>query len=280
MPEAVLVNGVPVDPAAPAVPALDPGLLGVGVYESIRTYDGVPFALEAHLARLAEGAAALDIGCPRDALRAEVLEAVDRLGAPGETRIRIVLTAGDTRVVSADALPDRSGERADGLTAVTLPWPRRPDGPTAGVKAASTAASRVGLAHARAAGAVTGLWVTPEGHVSEALAANVFAVLDGVLVTPPLADGALAGVTRAELLRWAAEDGVEVAERSLPLTALARAPEAFVSATSEPVVPLVALDGEPVGDGAPGPVTRRLQGLYDRRAREAVRAGQPPNAAG
>jgi len=279
MPHAVLVNGVAVDAAAPAVPALDPGLLGVGVYESIRTYDGVPFALDEHLARLADGAAALEIDCPRDALRAEVPEAVRLLGAAGETRIRVVLTAGGTRVVSADALPDRSGEREHGLAAVRLPWPRRADGPTAGVKAASTAASRIGLSHARAAGAATGLWLTPEGDVSEALAANVFAVVGGVLVTPPLSDGALAGVTRGELLRWAADDGLAVAERSLPVAELAAAPEAFVSATSEPVVPLVALDGAPIGDGTPGPVTRRLQELYDRRARQAVRA-QPPNASG
>jgi branched-subunit amino acid aminotransferase/4-amino-4-deoxychorismate lyase len=272
MREAILVDGRPVDPEQGAVRPLDPGLLGQGVYESIRTYDRVPFALERHLDRLAAGARALDIDCPVAALAAEVGEAVVRLAPAGEARIRIVLTAGGTRVVSADALPDRSGEREQGISAVSLPWPRLPGGPTEGVKASSTAASRVGLAHARAQGADTGLWLTPDGRVQEALAANVFALVDGTLVTPPLADGALGGVTRAELLGWAAEDGIPVAERSLPRTALAAAPEAFVSATSEPVVPLVQLDGAPLGGGAPGPLTRRLQELFERRARAAVAA--------
>jgi branched-chain amino acid aminotransferase len=270
MPEAIIVDGRPVAADEPAVPPLDAGLLGHGVYESIRTYDGVPFALDRHLERLAHGADVLAIDCPRDALAAEVGQAIARLGAAGETRIRIVLTADGTRIVSADPLPDRRGEAEHGIGAVCLPWPRRPDGPTAGVKATSTAASRVGLAHARAAGAETGLWLTPEGCVSEALAANVFAVVDGELRTPPLSDGALGGVTRGELLAWAAEDGIAVGEASLSRDALARAPEAFVSATSEPVVPLVRLDGAPIGDGRRGPLTRRLQELFDRRARAAV----------
>jgi branched-subunit amino acid aminotransferase/4-amino-4-deoxychorismate lyase len=103
--------------------------------------------------------------------------------------------------------------------------------------------------------------------VSEALAANVFCVLDGMVVTPPLSDGALAGVTRSKILRYAGEDGIRCAERSFGPDVLAAALEAFVSATSEPVVPLVRLDGSPIGDGRPGPMTRRLQALFDRRAR-------------
>ncbi len=74
-------------------------------------------------------------------------------------------------------------------------------------------------------------------------------------------------MTRGELLHWAREDGIAAEERSLPRDVLAAAPEAFVSATSEPVVPLVRLDGAPIGDGTAGPLTRRLQELFERRAR-------------
>jgi branched-subunit amino acid aminotransferase/4-amino-4-deoxychorismate lyase len=105
--------------------------------------------------------------------------------------------------------------------------------------------------------------------VSEALAANVFCVLRDAVVTPPLSDGALAGVTRSKILRYAADDGIRCEERSFGAAQLAAAAEAFVSATSEPVVPLVRLDGSPIGDAAPGPMTRRLQALFDRRARSA-----------
>jgi branched-chain amino acid aminotransferase len=266
-PLVVLVDGADCDPAAPAVGPLDPGLLGHGVYESIRTYGGVPFGVTEHLGRLAHGAAALDIPCPVDDLAREVPEAVRLRDAEDESRIRVFLTAGGTRIVIADAIPDRRRDRDGGLAAVILPWRRDPDGPTAGVKASSTAASRVGLRYALERQAATGIWVTPAGNVSEALAANVFAVVSGVVVTPPLSDGALAGVTRSKILRFAAEAGIECVERSVSPADLAWAGEAFVSATSEPVVPLVQLDGRPVGDGSPGPVTRQLQELFDRRAR-------------
>jgi branched-chain amino acid aminotransferase len=263
----VLVDGADHDPSAPAVTPLDPGLLGHGVYESIRTYDGVPFGLVEHLERLADGAKALVIGCPVDDLAREVPEAVRLRAATGESRIRIFLTAGGTRIVVADAIPDRRLDRDEGLAAVVLPWTRDPQGPTAGVKASSTAASRIGLHFATDRRAATGIWLTPAGNVSEALAANVFCVLDGMVVTPPLSDGALAGVTRSKILRYAGEDGIRCAERSFGPDVLAAALEAFVSATSEPVVPLVRLDGSPIGDGRPGPMTRRLQALFDRRAR-------------
>ncbi len=263
----VLVDGADSEPSAPAVRPLDPGLLGHGVYESIRTYGGMPFGLDEHLERLAAGAAALVIPCPTDDLAREVPEAVRLRAAAGETRIRVFLTAGGTRIVAADDLPDRRRDRDEGLAAVVLPWARDPAGPTAGVKASSTAASRVGLRYAIERDAATGIWVTPAGNVSEALAANVFAIVGGVVVTPPLSDGALAGVTRSKILRFAREEDVECAERSLSVADLAGADEAFVSATSEPVVPLVRLDGAPIGAGTPGPLTGRLQEIFDRRAR-------------
>ena len=265
----MLVDGAERSPDAPAVPSLDPGLLGQGVYESIRTYDGVPFALDRHLERLAAGAARLDVPVP-DGLADDVRRAVAcvrALGHGGEARVRIVLTAGGVRVVSADALPDRSAERRDGIAAVLLPWPKDPAAAAAGLKATSTAATRIGLRHARESGADTGLWLTPAGDLCEALAANLFVIVDGELRTPPLTDGPLAGVTRTLLLDWARADGLPARETSIPRTALATVDEAFVSATSEPVVPLVRIDDAAVRGGEAGPVTRRLQALFDRRAR-------------
>jgi len=171
------------------------------------------------------------------------------------------------RIVVADAIPDRRGDRDEGLAAVVLPWTRDPQGPTAGVKASSTAATRIGLRYATERRAATGIWLTPDGNVSEALAANVFCMIGDAVVTPPLSDGALAGVTRSKILRYAADDGIRCEERSFGAAQLAAAAEAFVSATSEPVVPLVRLDGSPIGHATPGPMTRRLQALFDRRAR-------------
>ncbi len=267
----MLVDGVDRRADAPAVPPLDPGLLGQGVYESIRTYAGVPFALDRHLARLEAGARALDVPVPggvADDVR-EAVAALHAAGHGGECRVRVVLTAGGVRVVSADPLPDRSADREHGISAILLPWPKDPAAATAGIKATSTAATRVGLRHVQDQGADTGLWLTPSGHVCEALTANVFVVSGGVVQTPPLSDGPLPGVTRSLVLEWAREDGIDATETSIPATALRACDEAFVSATSEPVVPLVRLDdGAPLGGGLVGPVTRHLQALFDRRARE------------
>jgi branched-chain amino acid aminotransferase len=264
-----LVDGRAQDAREPAVSPLDAGILGHGVYESVRTYAGRPFALAEHIARLAAGAAALGFVCPSDELMREVPEAVRQRAADGESRIRVYLTVGGRRIVVADALPDRTRDRDVGLSVVTLPWSRDPAGPTAGVKASSTAAVRVAQRYATGHGAATGIWLTPAGHVSEALAANVFAVIDDALVTPPLADGALAGVTRDHVLRYAADDGLAVEERSLDAAALAAAGEAFLTATSEPVVPIRDLDGTRVGTPG-GPVTRRLQAVFAERATASV----------
>ncbi len=268
----VIVDGRDVDPDRPAIRPLDEGLLGHGVYESIRTYDGIPFALAEHLDRLAAGAAALAIAAPLERLADEVARAAQLVvgAAAQEARIRIVLTTSGTRIVSADPLPDRRAEADSGVAVVTLPWARATDGPTIGVKATSTAATRVALAWARERGAATGLWLTPAGDVAEALTANVFAVVDGSLATPPLHAGILAGVTRTHLLAWAREDGLDVAERDLPLAALRGADEAFLSATSEPVVPVASLDGQPIGTPG-GPVSRHLRGLFEERARAGAR---------
>ena len=178
-PMVVLVDGADRDPAAPAVGPLDPGparprRVRVDPHLRRRRRSGVA----EHLERLAHGAAALDIPCPVDDLAREVPEAVRLRASPrARARIRVFLTAGGTRIVIADAIPDRRRDRDEGLAAVILPWRRDPAGPTAGVKASSTAASRVGLRYALDRRAATGIWVTPAGNVSEALAANVFAVV-------------------------------------------------------------------------------------------------------
>src|SRR3954454_10817184 len=151
----VLVDGADRDPSAPAVLPLDPGLLGQGVYESIRTYDGLPFGLGEHLERLADGAAALAIPCPTDDLAREVPEAVRLRATDGEPRIRVFLTAGRTPLPSpaaaaapAAATPDRRADRDEGLSSVVLPWTRDPKGPTAGVKASSPPGPPDGLQYA------------------------------------------------------------------------------------------------------------------------------------
>lgn len=104
------------------------------------------------------------------------------------------------------------------------------------------------------------------GDVAEGASANVFIVAKGVLVTPPLRDGILPGVTRALVLERARELGIEVLEQSIRVRTLLGADEAFITSTLKEVMPIATVDGGAIGSGRPGPVTKRLQEAYRRYA--------------
>ena len=131
----------------------------------------------------------------------------------------------------------------------------------AGVKTVSLAESVTALAEARAAGADEALVLNTRGDLCEATTANVFLVHDGVAATPPVEAGCLAGITREHVLQLGA------VERPLSPADVESAEEAFLTSSTREVQPLVAVDGRPVGDGRPGPVTARLAEAYARPVR-------------
>ena len=106
------------------------------------------------------------------------------------------------------------------------------------------------------------IMLTPDGRVAEGSGENLFVVSNGVLLTPPIVDGVLAGLTRDSVMTLARDEGIEVAERSLVRSDLYFADEVFCTGTAAEVVPMVEIDDRKVGDGRPGPVTRRLIELY------------------
>ncbi|HEX8002159.1 MAG TPA: branched-chain-amino-acid transaminase [Mycobacteriales bacterium] len=106
------------------------------------------------------------------------------------------------------------------------------------------------------------IMLTPDGRVAEGSGENLFVVSNGVLVTPPVVDGVLAGLTRDSVMTLARDEGIEVVERSLVRSDLYFADEVFCTGTAAEVVPMVEIDDRTVGTGVPGPVTRRLVELY------------------
>ncbi|HEX8025590.1 MAG TPA: aminotransferase class IV, partial [Candidatus Limnocylindrales bacterium] len=116
----------------------------------------------------------------------------------------------------------------------------------------------------RRAGADDALFLTLDGHLSEATSANVFLVRDGELATPALACAILPGTTRSWILAWAAAAGLRPVEGWLTTRDLAEADEAFLSSSVAGILPVTRFDGRPIGAGGPGPWTRRA-----REAREA-----------
>ena len=233
-------------------------LTGDGVFETLRVYRGVPFAVRRHLDRLARSAAGLRLPPPeRDLLRAVIDEVVAANGLV-DGRLRITVTGGAGSLGS-----DRAAVRPTVIVAaapptawpattevVVVPWPRNERGPLAGLKTVSYAENVVALAHARDRGAGEAVFGNLAGNLCEGTGTNVFVVVGGRLLTPPLTSGCLAGVTRELLLEL-----VEAAEEDLPLGALATAEEAFLTSSTREVQPIRAVDGTPL-PAAPGPLSQ------------------------
>lgn len=277
---------VPVEEAVVSV--FDRGFRsGEGVFETFRVYGRHVFRLDDHLARAYAGAEALgfDVG-PRDHVReACIVTAQSNATLLGDTAVlRLTLTPGPidpsspfpgatsgrpTLVVTSHplSLPPELYDR--GVRALTVPWRRE----LPQVKTVSYVTSALARRQAQADGADEALFTDPtRGLVLEGSASNLFALLGEVLVTPP-AHEILGGVTRAVVLEAAAADGISIVERPLGVEELLEGTEAFLTATTREVVPLVAVDGHTIGDGEPGPVTRRLHAAYRRAVSDEVGSG-------
>jgi 4-amino-4-deoxychorismate lyase len=269
-----------VDPKEPVLYADDEALIrGRAAFETIRVYGGRPFRLNAHLDRLAGSAAR--IGLPAlDRAAMETL-AGEALGAAGEPDavLRLYWTAGregserPTGLALVSSLPpglDERRERGIELVALSIgveadlrafaPWL------LGGVKSTSYAVNMAAEAEARRRGADDAVFLARGDIVLEGPVTNIWWRRDRVLYTPALELGILAGVTRATLVEEAARLGYEVREGEFPLSHLAESEEAFTSSSIREVVPVVTLDGRPVGDGRPGPAAAEAQAALRARA--------------
>lgn len=260
------------------VSALDRGLLhGDGLYDTWRTYDGEPFAVAAHLRRLAAAARVLRLPPPgparvwtrrarlllrRNALRDAIIRLTITRGAAGDSLVPERRTP-PTQLLTIRRLPaDLAAQQADGIAVILLPFPRDVAPPWGGLKLLGHPSAVVGRTLAVRRGAREGLYVTAAGEVTEGTTSNLFVVERGTLLTPPAAGGVLGGVTRDLVLRLARHAGLAVGEEPVSLGRVRRAREVFITASTIEIVPVVRLDGRRVGAGRPGDVTRALQARY------------------
>lgn len=284
----VYVNGAFVPPAQATVPAFDHGYLyGDGLFETLRTYGGVPFRLDEHLARLEEGLSVLAIrgAPPARELRARVLETLGRARLP-EAYLRITITRGvssrgldpagcDAPTVLIAALPLRSyppAHYAEGIAATVL-WARPTQvHPPPTLKSTSYQHTVVARLELSRRGVQEGLFVDEAGHVTEGTVSNVFAVIGGALLTPSR-NVCLPGITRAEVLAIAREADLRTGEQPLLASALSGAEEVFITSSLAELLPVVRIDQSVIGTGRPGPVYQRLHGLYRQRTTGAPHLG-------
>jgi branched-chain amino acid aminotransferase len=252
-------DGRLVDPSEPVLPLDDHGLTtGDACFETMKVLDGRPFALTRHLARLHRSCTGLGLEPPDDAVVREACAAV-LAASPGAGRLRITVTAGRAPLGSGrGSVPPTLAVLAGPppawppTTAVAVcPWVRNERSAVAGMKTTSYAENVVALAWAAERGCTEALFANTRGELCEGTGSNVFVVLGGRLVTPPLDSGCLAGVTRDLLVE---AEALDVDERAIPIGELAQAEEVFVCSSTRDVHPVHAVDGRELP--APGPLTR------------------------
>jgi len=275
----VAIDGRIMDAADARISVLDRGFLyGDSVYEVMRTYDGRPFGLADHLARLWRSASLLGIAPPLEpAALTEELSAALRASGHRESYVRVIVTRGSgpigldpalaehpCRVIIVTELKALPAELyREGAAICLVPAGRSAAGAVpAGAKSGNYLANIMALGAARRQGAHEAILLDQRGLITEGASSNIFAVLGGALHTPPLSAGILEGITRGKVMRLAREAGLALEERELGPADLAAASELFLTSTLREVLPVTRVDGQSVGDGRPGPVTLRLRALY------------------
>ncbi len=274
------VNGELLPLADAKVPVLDRGFLfGDAVYEVLRVYAGRPWLEDEHFARLSRSLAEIRIaGVDIDRLRRRTRETITA-GPFREATAYLQVTRGaaprkhafpaDTKpfeLIFVQPYTDPYVEhRRHGCGVVSQPdlrWGR------CDIKSTNLLANVLAMQSATEAGSPEAILYRSDGTLTEGTHSTLFGVVAGDLRTAPKTKSVLPGVTRDLVLRLAREAAVSLEECHLVRDDLARATELFLTGTTAEVLPVITVDARPVGDGRPGPVTRRLQAAYD----EAVRA--------
>jgi len=275
----IYINGTLFDKQDAKISVYDHGLLyGDGVFEGMRCYAGQVFRLREHLDRLWTSASKIDLTIPISPEEMEM--AVNSTLAANDIRdgyIRLIVTRGEGTlgldpntcaeaqvIIITDMItlyPDEFYE--NGLAIVTAKTIRNhPLALDPQIKSLNYLNNILAKIEGLKAGCVEALMLNHEGEVAECTGVNIFIVNAGVLQTPPVSAGVLKGVTRGAVMELAREDGIKVEEVTLTLEDVYAADECFLTGSAAEVVPVREVDGNQIGAGSPGLITRRLTDLY------------------
>jgi branched-chain amino acid aminotransferase len=283
---AVYVNGKISAADEAVVPVYDHGFLfGEGVYETLRTYNRVPFLFEKHVRRLRESAGHLELDVPFDdkKLREWVDDTVAAAGPLAEAYIRVLLTRGvgelsyDVKATPTPSLviivkpfeepPARVFTDGIRISLVSI-LRNHPGSVNPIIKSNNLLNNALAMQEAHRKGGEEGLMCNYRGELSECAQSNFFMVRDGVALTPKSASGLLEGVTRGFLFDVGRDAGVRVEEATLFPADLDSAQEAFITGSTRELSPVVRIDDRIIGDGRPGPITRTLLDGFRKKAQE------------
>ncbi len=287
LPKSVSLNGRLVPAARAKISVFDRGFLyGDGLFETLRSYRGALVALDDHLLRLKSSAAFFGIPVPDRPWAEEIRELLlDNDLLSQDASVRITVTRGPgvpgllppTRVeptvlmVAAPVAPEVVQQQRAGINVTLLPFAK--SGFLAEHKLLNYVPAILGRLIAQAQQAQEALYAEG-GWISEGTTSNLFLWRGGKLLTTPL-HGLLPGVTRRWVSEIAAAKSLPLLERPISVRALKSADEAFLTASVVEVLPVVRVEGQPIGTGRVGPITRKIQRFYrqlvDRRAATSPR---------
>jgi branched-chain amino acid aminotransferase len=279
----IWLDGELVDESAAKISVFDHGLLyGDGVFEGIRFYKRRVFRLEEHIRRLFDSARAIVLEIPwtREEVCRFVVETVAANGLD-DGYIRLVVTRGTGTMGLSPYLCKRASmfiiastislypqeHYEKGLSVITSATRRpAPGALMPQVKSLNYLNNVMAKVEAIQAGALEAVMLNEQGYVAECTGDNLFILRDGVLHTPQVSDGALDGITRRVILELADQLGIPKVERSLTRYDLFVADEFFLTGTAAEVIPVVSLDRRVIGDGTPGPLTKRFIAAFKELA--------------
>lgn len=279
MNEIIYLDGQLVDRKDAKISVFDHAVLyGDGVFEGIRVYEGNIFRLREHLERLYSSAhyIALRIPMTLDELEQATVDTV-RANKLKDGYIRLVVTRGEgTLGLDPDRCPKASvfiiaatiqlypqEFYTNGLKICTVPTRRNnPEILNPRVKSLNYLNNILAKIEAKNAGCLEAIMLDHRGYVCECTGDNIFLVKAGVMFTPPIYLGALKGITRDAIIELAKHEGIEVREEPFTRFEVIDADEVFLTGTAAEVVPVVELDRRQIGDGRPGPISKRLIEMF------------------
>jgi branched-chain amino acid aminotransferase len=272
MPEKVFLNDKLIDTDKARISATDSGFLyGAGLFETMRSYDGVVFALKDHLDRLFASAGALFINNPFDEeYLTDAIYKVLKANKLTDARLRLTLSNGPmagaeeqlkpTLLITATKLQPYPGEYYQKGVMVILSASRQNTyEPTCGHKTTSYFSRMITLNIAHQQRAAEALWFTTDNRLAEGCVSNVFVVKDSVIHTPGIETPVLAGIARKTVCEIASTNSIKLVEKDLYIDDVLSADEIFLTNVIMQIMPVTAVEKHIVGDGKVGVMTQRLQ---------------------
>lgn len=271
----IYLNGKYVPEAEAKVSVFDHGFLyGDGVFEGIRAYNGCVFKLEEHIRRLYDSAKAINLEIPlTQEEMMEVVKGTCRENNLRDSYIRLVISRGkgdlglDPRKCESPSIICIAASISlyppelyqTGLSVITVPTRRNiAEGVNPRIKSLNYLNNIMARMEATLAGVEEAILLTQEGYVAECTGDNIFMVRDGVIKTPAIHLGMLEGVTRNSVIELARKRGIVVQEMALTRFDFFTADECWLTGTAAELIPVVNIDGRPIGSGKPGPMFAAL----------------------